>query len=270
MRIGYLQLRPQFGAVAANCEAALHALSGVRADLVVLPELCFTGYHFRDRDEAWALAEDPADSVTVHRLTALCRKQRLHLVVGFAERARRRLYNTALLIGPRGIVGRYRKLHLFMREKQIFDPGDRPPPVFSVRGARVGLMICFDWVMPEVARSLALAGADVIAHPSNLVLGHCQRVMLTRCLENGLYAVTANRCNGDRRPHGTLRFTGRSQVVGPRGELIHRAPARRPELYLVDVDPRRARDKALTPYNDLLADRRPRCYRLLLREGISQ
>jgi predicted amidohydrolase len=142
--------------------------------------------------------------------------------------------------------------------------------VVAVRGARIGLMICFDWAMPEVARLLTLAGADIICHPSNLVLGHCQQAMLTRCLENGVYAVTANRCGGERRPHGSVRFTGGSQVAGPRGELIHRAPAQRRELYLVDIDVRRARDKALTPFNDLLADRRPRFYRPLGREGISQ
>ncbi|MBN2359028.1 MAG: hypothetical protein JXR83_06215, partial [Deltaproteobacteria bacterium] len=269
-RIGYLQLCPRFGAVEANRRAAVEALERAVADLIVLPELCFTGYLFRDRRELRDLAEDPADSATVRELIGLCRRRRLHLVAGFAERDRRRLFNSALLIGPRGVVGRYRKLHLFMREKQLFDPGDRPPPVFSVRGARVGLMICFDWALPEVARSLALAGADVICHPSNLVLGHCQRAMLTRSLENGVYAITANRCGSDRRPHGSVRFTGRSQIAGPRGELIHRAPAQRRELYLVDVDLRRARDKALTPFNDLLADRRPRYYRLSPREGISQ
>ena len=122
------------------------------------------------------------------------------------------------------------------------------------------MMICFDWIFPEVARTLALKGMDLLAHPANLVLPHCQRSMPTRCLENGIFAVTANRFGVERRPHGSIAFTGRSQITGPGGEVIHQAPARRVELHVRRIDPSEARSKKITPRNHLLRDRRPTFY----------
>jgi predicted amidohydrolase len=123
------------------------------------------------------------------------------------------------------------------------------------------MMICFDWVFPEAARTLVLRGAQILAHPSNLVLpGFCQAAMRTRCLENGVFAVTANRWGEDRRPHGKLRFTGLSQVTGPRGEVLARGPAARTALKVVAIDAGRTRGKSLTARNHLLRDRRPEFY----------
>ncbi|MHC4319950.1 MAG: nitrilase-related carbon-nitrogen hydrolase [Planctomycetota bacterium] len=260
MRIGFYQFRPLFGKPDHNCRKVIDRLSQVRADLIVLPELAFTGYLFKDRAEVKALAEDPRRSGLVQSLVALCRRRGFHLVAGFAEKARDKYFNSALLLGPRGIRRVYRKLHFFMDENSWFDPGDKELGIDRVRGARIGMMICFDWVFPEVARTLALAGADVICHPSDLVLGHCQQAMLTRSLENGVFSVTANRFGTDRRPHGEVRFTGRSQIVGPRGELLFRAPAQRDVLHVMKIDPARARDKAITPKNQLLKHRRPDFY----------
>jgi predicted amidohydrolase len=260
MITGYLQFQPVFGDVAGNRRRVLDALADVSADLIVVPELPFSGYHFADRAEAMGLAEDPRESETVDALTALCRARGLHLVTGFTERAGDRLYNSALLIGPDGLVDTYRKLHLFNTETRIFDAGDTPLPVHEVAGARIGIMVCFDWAFPEAARTLALRGAQVICHPSNLVLTYCQDAMLTRCVENRLFAVTANRHGPDLRPHGELVFTGQSQVVAPGGRLLHRGPADSDELFLVEIDPREADDKAITPLNDLLGDRRPEFY----------
>jgi predicted amidohydrolase len=273
-RIGFYQFAPRFGHVQENLSHVLDALREVRDALIVLPELAFTGYSFRDRAELLSLAEDPRDSDTVDALLALCRTQELYLVTGFAERsglqaggrsAGNRLYNSALLLGPEGLLHVYRKLHLFAREKECFDPGDRPLQVQEVRGVRVGMMVCFDWAFPEVARSLTLQGADLICHPSNLVLTYCQQTMLARCIENGVYAVTANRYGAEARPHGALTFTGQSQVVAPKGRLLYRAAAEGDELHLVEIDVALARDKCLTAQNDIVADRRPEFYRELCR-----
>jgi predicted amidohydrolase len=260
MRIGYFQFRPLFGRVSHNLLTVTTALRGAQADLVVLPELAFTGYYFRDRAEALRLAEDPHDSPVFDALKALCRERRLHIVTGFAERSGDRCYNSAALIGPEGVLHVYRKLHLFHEERYWFDPGDAPPTVLAASGARIGIMICYDWAFPEVARTLALMGADVLCQPANLVLGFCQQAMLTRCLENHVFAVTANRCGADSRPQGKLRFTGRSQIVAPGGQVIHRAPAQRTELFVAEIDPQLARDKHITPLSDLFADRRPEWY----------
>lgn len=263
MKIGYYQFRPLFGKVRHNLNRVLKKLSDVTADLIVLPELAFTGYYFKDRSEVKALAEEPEKSGTVAALAALCKSRKLHLVTGFTEKARDRYFNSAFLIGPRGLVHTYRKLHLFNEETRWFDAGDVPLQVNRIGPVRIGMMVCFDWVFPEVTRVLALQGADIICHPSNLVLGYCQQTMLTRCLENKVYAITANRHGVDRRPHGSLRFTGRSQIVAPGGTLLHKAVSRRDELFVMDIDPMLARDKSITARNEVLHDRRPEFYTTL-------
>jgi predicted amidohydrolase len=260
MRTGYFQFRPQFGKVSRNLLRVTSALRGADADLIVLPELPFTGYYFRDRAEIMTLAEDPDDSPTVDALRALCRERRFHIVTGFTERRRDKCFNSALLIGPDGVLQVYRKMHLFNEEKNWFDAGDTPLQTVIVNGARIGVIICFDWAFPETIRILALQGAEIICQPANLVLAHCQDAMRTRCLENGVFAVTANRFGADSRPHGQLKFTGKSQITAPGGKVLHRGPAQREELYVVEIDPALARDKHITPGNDLLADRRPELY----------
>jgi predicted amidohydrolase len=260
-QVGYYQFCPHFGQVGDNLQRIVDALRDVDADLIVLPELAFTGYCFRDRDELVSLAEDPRASTTVDTLVALCHECGLYLVTGFAEKQADKYFNSALLIGPHGILRTYRKLHLFDTEKNCFDRGDLPLEVSPVRGVNVGMMICFDWIFPEVARLLSLAGADLICHPANLVLTYCQQAMTVRCIENLVFAVTANRYGTETRPHTELSFTGQSQVVAPRGKVLHRAPAERDELYVVTIDVEQARDKRLTDQNDLLMDRRPSFYR---------
>ncbi|MCB0260395.1 MAG: acyltransferase [Calditrichaeota bacterium] len=263
LRIGYYQFRPIFGETQKNLSRIVKALSAAEADLIVLPELPFSGYYFRDRAEVKALAEDPEKSTTVATLWSLCRERDFYLVTGFAEKQRDKYFNSALLIGPEGVVHTYRKLHLFNEEKHWFDPGDTPLEVNSVRGMNLGIMVCFDWVFPEVTRSLAVLGADIICHPSNLVLSYCQQTMLSRCLENAIYAVTANRFGVDKRPHGELRFTGKSQIVAPKGILLHRAPSQRRELFISEIDITQARNKQMTPLNHLFEDRRPEYYHSL-------
>lgn len=260
VRVGFLQFDPEFGNVEGNRARVLNALDDIETDLIVLPELPFTGYLFRDRAEAKRLAEDPSRSDTVDALVGLCRRRSTFVCTGFAERDGDRVYNASLIVGPRGIVHRYRKLHLFRDEKSWFDPGDLPLSVKRIRGTPVGVMVCFDWAFPEVARRLALDGARILAHPSNLVLDYGQKTMLTRCLENAVFAVTCNRTGADVRDHGSVEFTGRSQIAGPRGELIQRSRPDGMRLHVEAIDPSKAADKKLTPRNHLLRDRRPEFY----------
>lgn len=263
MKIGFYQYRPVFGKVSHNLKKVVSKLDDINADLIVLPELAFTGYYFRDRAEVKALAEIPDKSDTVHALTALCKKRKFHLVTGFTEKARDKYFNSALLIGPKGVEHSYRKLHLFNEETKWFDSGDVPLQVNRIKSVNIGLMVCFDWAFPEVARVLALQGADILCHPSNLVLAYCQQTMLTRCLENKVYAITTNRYGFDKRPHGNLRFTGRSQIVAPGGTLLHRSRSQGDELYVMEIDPGLARDKSITARNEVLRDRRPEYYSVL-------
>jgi len=262
-RVAYVQGRPAFGRTGENLERGLALAAGHAADLVVLPELWSSGYVFSTRAEVAALAEDAARGPTARALHAAAKRERRHYIAGFPERSRGRTYNSAMLVGPGGVRAVYRKLHLFEREQVWFSPGNLPLAVHRVGAARVGLMICFDWRFPEVARVLALLGADVIAHPSNLVMPNAQRAMLTRALENRVYVVTANRTGVDRRPGGTVAFTGRSQIVDPAGEVMVRAGVREQTTGVADCDPARARDKSLTAITPLFRSRRPAFYRAL-------
>ncbi len=261
MRVAAVQFRPEFGRVESNLDRMLAAMAKERADLFVLPELALSGYVFGSRDEVVALSQS-ADGRELERVAEAAAAMQAVVVVGFAERAGERVFNSALLVGPGGERAIYRKIHLFDREKEFFAPGDRPPEVTEVRGARLGLMICFDWIFPEAARTLALMGADVLCHPANLVLPYCQDAMVTRCIENRVFAVTANRTGTEARAGSSLTFTGLSEVVSPRGAVLARASSDREEVVVAEIDPAAARDKLVTPGNDLFRDRRPDLYRL--------
>ena len=267
-RVACVQGRPHFGRTDENLELGLSLARRVEADLVVLPELWSSGYVFVSRAELAALAEHAERGPTARALAAAAARERRWYVAGFPERSRGRYYNSAMLVGPRGVVAVYRKLHLFERERLFFSPGNLPLAVHRAGAARVGLMICFDWRFPEVARVLALKGADVLAHPSNLVFADAQEAMRTRSLENRVATVTANRTGADDRvaPDGTrvrVPFTGRSQVTDPDGEVLVRAGVRASGAWAADVDLAATRRKRLTPMTPIFSNRRPRFYRAL-------
>jgi len=261
-RLAALQTRPAFGEVDANLSEIETRVADLRADLLVLPEFAATGYSFRDRAEARSLAETWPRGPSLERFRALSAATGGVVVAGYAEREGERLYNAAAIFAAGRPLRSYRKVHLFGFERECFDPGDRGFFVVEHEGLRVGTMICFDWIFPEAARTLALAGADVLAHPSNLVLpGWCQQAMRVRALENRVFAVTANRFGVEERPpRPRLAFTGESQVVGPEGRARSGAPAQGEALLVIDVDVAEARTKVIPSGNDLFRERRPEAY----------
>jgi len=260
MRVGYIQFCPRFADKEYNLSRAEELIRGVEADLLVLPELFSTGYLFLFKGEVAKAAEPIPDGHTARFLLKLAHEKRVHLVAGLVEEKNRRLYNSAVLVSPRGWVRTYQKSHLFVDEKSFYHPGDTGFQVFDIGAARLGLMICFDWIYPESARVLALRGADIICHPANLVLPFCQKAMITRCLENGVFAITANRIGTESRGDKSLTYSGMSQITGPRGEVLAQASADEEVVGVVEIDPLKARDKKVTERNDLLADRRPELY----------
>lgn len=263
LKAGFIQTEPEFGQVANNCQRVADLLEKADADLMVLPELFTTGYQFTDREEVAAFAETIPDGPTTGFLLDLARDLSVNLVAGLAEREGKALYNSAVMVGPGGYLGKYRKAHIFDAEKDLFEPGNLPLPVFDIGQARVGIMICFDWRFPETARTLALNDADVIAHPANLVLPHCPSAMVTRCLENRVFAITADRVGREQRvPGEPLKFIGQSQVVDPDGNILYRASTDGEEMKVVAIDIDLARNKNINPRNHLFQDRREDLYRL--------
>lgn len=258
-RLAVIQTEPRKGAVGENRDRALARMGEVSAEVYVLPELAFTGYHFDRPEEIAALSEPAADGPSGRAVSDFCRKKKAWVAFGLAESAGGRVFNAAALWGPTGLVGVYRKIHLFGREKGLFSPGDGPFPVWSLPPGRIGLMICFDWYFPESMRALALAGAQIVLHPANLVLPNCPQAMITRCLENRVFAATADRVGEETCGAGTLRFIGQSQIVSPRGDVLQRLGTAEGAA-VVDVRPAEADDKRLPSGNDLFAERRPEFY----------
>lgn len=260
--VGFAQFAPQRYDVAVNIAVVEALLHGVRADLLVLPELANSGYMYMSPADLAPYAE-PADGSGpfLAAVQRLARATGGVVVTGFAEQAQEGLYNSAVAISETGVIQLYRKTHLFYDEKGLFLPGDTGLRIFEHAGMRIGMMICFDWYFPESARTLAIRGAQVIAHPANLVLPHCQTAMVTRCLENRVFAVTANRYGVETLADGrSLTFTGASQVLDARGRRLCQAPVGGEAVMTVEIDPFLADDKHVTARNDLFVDRRPEMY----------
>ena len=264
MKIGVYQSNPLFGEVDRNIEQAVQALAGLKADLMVLPELFNTGYQFVSKEETETLAEEIPSGKTCQAMIDFAREEEMFLVFGMAERDGDHIYNGSAVVGPEGFIGKYRKTHLFAEEKYCFDPGDSGFQVFDLGWAKIGVMICFDWWFPESARVLALEGADIICHPANLVLSQCQQAMVTRSLENGVFSATANRVGREARGgKAPLIFTGKSQILDCGGHVLTRLAEEESGVSVVEIDVTMARDKKLTTQNDRFADRRPEFYRAL-------
>lgn len=264
MRIGFLQMRPRFGAVKENVRRSVALLDKMSDATIVLPELFNTGYLFRNSEELAELAEPVPGGFTVSEMRKLARRRRLHLVFGMARKHKGAVYNAAVSVSPKGAVAVYHKVHLFDREKLFFQRGNALSVVPATE-TTLGLLVCFDWVFPEVSRVLALKGARILCHPANLVLPYCQEAMRTRCIENRVFAVTANRIGSESRGTVSLAFTGGSQIVGPTGEVLASAGDRAESLRVVEIDVREAENKHMSPNNDLFADRVPALYRPIAR-----
>lgn len=236
-------------------------LEGVKSDLVVLPELALSGYVFTSEEEVQSIAESIPEGKIFKSFRELSKEKDMSIVYGFAERAGKHIYNSAALINPDGSYHIYHKIHLFHREKLFFKPGDSPFAVYKAKGdVMVGLMICFDWQFPESARSLALKGAQILCHPSNLVLPWCQEAMKTRSLENRVFSITANRTGTESNGEHRRFFTGQSQIVNTIGEVLIRLDVDEEGVFSTIIEPDAALCKDVTELNNAFGDRRPSLY----------
>ena len=275
VRVAACQVSLRIGELESNraaAEAAVREAAAAGAGVVVLPELTPSGYVFASAAEARGLAE-PADGPTARQWAGLAAELGLVLVGGFAEIGEDgRLYNSALLADPSGVRALYRKAHLWDAEADVFAPGDRPPPVIATDAGSIAVMICYDVEFPEWVRLPALAGADLLAVPTNWPAEPVpagERPMVTTNVQvaafaNRMFVAAACRCGDER----GVSWTGGSIIAGPGGYPLA-GPAStssgpggaRPELLLADCDLHLARDKSTSAHNDAHADRRPALYR---------
>jgi len=259
MNVAIVQNKPVFGDLKGNAERLLAMIASENADLYILPELAFSGYQFLSRAEAASLAET-VDGPTVGLFRKAARDRNACIVFGFPEISGGELYNSSLAVLPDGSSRLYRKTHLFYKETLWFTPGNTGFPIFEFMGVRVGMAICFDWFFPESFRTLALEGADIIAHCSNLVMPYCQQADFAAAVQNRIFIATANRVGSESRDGETLTFTGASVLLSPRGEYLLKGPSGEAAVLSADIDPLQAREKKINPYNHALDDRQPGFY----------
>lgn len=275
--VACVQMEPRVGEKHENVARSIEYIEEAAkngASLVVLPELTNTGYVFADREEAFALAEDLPAGETAQAWADVAQRLGVHIVAGIAEREGKRLYNSAIFVGPSGLVGIYRKLHLWNNEHLFFEPGNSGVPVFDTPLGRISIAICYDGWFPEVYRLAAMQGADMVCVPTNWVPMPGQpadrpamatTLTMAAAHSNGLMVACANRIGTER----GQPFIGQSLIVGGDGwPVAGPASCDHDEILYAAIDLQRTRSgRTLNAFNHALRDRRTDVYDPMLGTG---
>jgi len=238
----------------ARMKRQVLAAAEAAAALVIFPEMFLTGYNIGDA--VFSLAE-PADGPSAAAAEQIARDCGVSILYGYPERSGHRIFNSARLVHPaRGAIANYRKTHLYgTEEKRLFSPGDGLV-LAELDGLKVGILICYDVEFPEAVRTLALAGAELIAVPTALIQPFdivARTLVPARAFENQVYVAYAGLCGRE----GDLGYCGCSCIVGPDGRDRARAGSD-PSVLSADIDPAAiSKGRQANPY---LSDRRAEIY----------
>ena len=269
VRLALVQMKPVWGAVEEN-RAHILALAeecaGAGANIIVFPELCTSGCMLESRSETYRMAEPIPSGLTTRALEKLAERCGVYLVAGLPELGENGIscYNSAVLIGPGGYIGKHRKLNLWDVDKAYFEPGDLGYQVFPTLYGKLGLLICYDMWFPENFRILAAMGADLICCPTNWMQLDRERpdsmggyMAMAGAGANHVFVAAANRVGAER---GVV-YSGGSALLGPVGWPIAGPASRdREEVLYADVDLLEAREVYSSPFNGIMADRRTDLY----------
>lgn len=273
MRVAAVQTDPHLGESSRNLAGLLASIRNTSADLIVFPECALQGYGFGSLDDGMAVAETVPGPSTLS-LAAACREQGKHVVVGMLERAGDRIFNTAAVIGPSGVAGVYRKVHLpWLGIDRFVTPGDLGFPVFPLPIGRIGILICYDLSFPEASRALKLGGAELLCVPTNWPMAaevSCLHAPPVRAQENHFHVVTCDRVGEE----SGFRFRGGSQIADCDGRTLARA-GDGPETIAADLDLAAAgRNRVVIVSGlyelDRIGHRRPELYGALTRPVSSE
>jgi predicted amidohydrolase len=265
LKVAALQMEPHFGDKDWNITESLRMIdtaAAMGAKLMVLPELCNTGYKFNTRKEALSLSEPVPGGLCTEAWIKKASEHKIYLCAGITERNGSHLYNSVVIVGPEGYLGTYRKMHLWAEEKLWFEPGDLGFPVFSLPFGKIGCRICYDVWFPETTRILALQGADIICDSTNWVdtppIQTKQKPTAAvsaaqMSLMNTVFSVCADRVGSER----DCTFIGNSCITDPYGDFIAGpADADAPEVIIAEINLASARLKNRSAMNNTLSDRR--------------
>ncbi|GAB5443783.1 MAG: carbon-nitrogen hydrolase family protein [Fuerstiella sp.] len=267
MQISAIQTDVHIGDAAANLKKLQQTVreeAAAGSRLIVFPECFITGYCFESLEEARSAAE-PMDGPSIQAVTAAAAEHNCFVVFGMLERSGDDVFNVAALVGPTGLIGHYRKVHLpYLGVDRFTTPGDRPFEVFEADGVKIGMLICYDGGFPEATRVLALRGADIVLLPTNWPPGAeymSEFSSNSRAMENGIYFAAVNRVGTER----GFSFIGRSRICDPVGATIETADHTDETVLRATIDVEKARTKRLVRVPgkhviDRMADRRPDMY----------
>lgn len=267
VKIAAVQMDPKITRNSENLERiALETRAAAKngADLIVFPECALSGYVFSSREEAIPFAES-IPGMSTERLTACCQELGVYIVYGLLERSSEKCYNAAALVGPEGLIGKYRKNHLpFLGIDRFIDAGKESFQVYETPIGNIGLQICYDCNFPESARIMALLKADIIALPTNWPEGRekiINYVVNTRAYENRVHLVAADRVGNER----GASFLGHSKIVSALGDTLVEASGDNEETIYAEVSLAEARQKHIVIKAgefevDYIGDRRPELY----------
>jgi predicted amidohydrolase len=271
VKVACCQLAPKVGYKQNNLDKTADFILRAAKDgaqIIVLPELCSSGYVFESRAEAVSLADAYDDGETTTLWQGLAKDLGVYIVGGFAERSAATLFNSAAVIGPRGRMGLFRKVHLWGDENLFFSPGDLGFPVFATEFGTIGVGICYDGWFPEFYRTCARKGAELICVPTNWVPIPGQdpkREAMANILtmasshSNSIYIAAADRVGMER---GQL-FIGQSLITGYTGwPVAGPASPNEEQILMADIDMASARKaRRWNDFNEVLRDCRPDAYR---------
>jgi len=269
MLVACIQMEPIIGEKATNRARSIDFIAAAAdrgAELVVLPELANTGYVFKDRAEALGMSEEIPVGETTNIWADIAAQHNLVVVAGIAERDGATLFNSAVVVGPSGYIGRFRKVHLWGDEKKIFRPGDLGFPVFETPVGRLAVAICYDGWFPETYRAVAFQGADILCVPTNWVpmpgqppnrQAMANTLTMAGAHSNGIFIACADRVGVER----GQQFEGQSLIVNRLGWPVAGPASRdREEILVADIEVRGSSRRAVGDDNDVLQDRRPEVY----------
>lgn len=265
-KIAGVQMDVQLAEVASNRDKIIEhtgTTTGNGAVLTVFPECATTGYCFETAEEAMSVAE-PADGPTCEAIMQVANSTQSHVVYGYLERLNDKLYNSLNLVGPDGLVGTYRKIHLpFLGVDRFTAVGD-DFLVFDIGWTRIGMHICYDGSFPESGRCLALKGADLLVLPTNWPPGSLSAADVipnARSMENHTYFMSVNRVGVER----GFEFIGKSKICDPDGINMVFENHQNEAIFYAEIDPLIARQKKLVRVPgkheiDRFKDRHPEKY----------
>ncbi|MCK5617310.1 nitrilase family protein [Candidatus Pacearchaeota archaeon] len=278
LKVAAIQMETKFGRKKQNIEKSCNLIdiaASKGVNLVVLPELCNTGYVFNNREEVMKLAEKIPGGPTIEAWTAKAKENNLFIVGGIAEALGKKFFNSSVLIGPKGYIGTYRKLHNWFEEKLYFEPGNLGYPVFELPFGRLGMLICYDMWFPEGFRILMEQGADIVCISTDWIpfpgkirtwdesgryMAHY--IAMANAHVNAMYVICADRVGIER----NQRFLGGSIIIDPSGwPLAGPASPEKEEILVAGInlfDSRRA--KRWNNLNNIIRDRRTDIYDTML------